>query len=198
MTMPADMSASLCVRHLQPRVRFGSSFSHSWLDTSRPMADFALGDQGVQALAITRAAKASRRPLRPQLHRVLEAQVAWVHVGVAGGLRHEQSDHVAGQQVNPQLLLVHLRRLAAQNVHACGGFEVAQVQLDVSAAGVKRREIGLADPSMIEQRGDQHLMPDFDFTQRDLIGGVRVLLGRHPFGTGRRLGPAHDVIARAQ
>ena len=35
--------------------------------------------------------------------------------------------------MDPQLPLVHLRRLATQHVHAGGGFEVAQVQLDVAA-----------------------------------------------------------------
>ena len=41
MTVPDDVSTSLCARHLEPRIRFGASFSHSWFDTSRPMADLA-------------------------------------------------------------------------------------------------------------------------------------------------------------
>ena len=51
---------------------------------------------------------------------------------------------------------------------------------------------------MIEQRGDQNLVRDFDFSQRDFIGELRVLLGRHPLWTGRGLGPAHEVVRRAQ
>ena len=132
---------SLGAWHLQPRVGFGPSFSHSGLNTSGPTADLALSDQREQPLAIIRAAKPSRQPLRPHLHRVLEAQASWIDVGIAGGLRHEQSDHVVGQQVDPQLFLVHLRRLAAQDVHARGGLEVAQVQFDVPATPVGQRQL---------------------------------------------------------
>ena len=127
------------------------------------MADSALGDQREQPLVVLRRTNPSRHPLGPKLHRVLEAQAARVHIGVAGGLRHEKSDHVVGQQMDPQLLLIHLGRLAAQHVHAGGGLEVAQVQLDAPAARVQRRQIVLAEPSMIHQRGDQNLVPDFDF-----------------------------------
>ena len=37
----------------------------------------------------------------PQLYCVLEAQLTGVLTGVAGRLRHEQTDHVVGQQVPP-------------------------------------------------------------------------------------------------
>ena len=97
MTMRLDVLPSLGAWHLQPRVGFGPSLSHSWLDTPGPTADLALSDQREQPLAIIRAGKSSRHPLRPQLQGVLEAQAAWVHVGVAGGLRHEQPDYVVGQ-----------------------------------------------------------------------------------------------------
>ena len=72
------------------------------------MTHLALRDQREQPSTVVRSRQSARHPLRPQLHRVLEAQVARIHVGVAGGLCHEQSDHVVGQQVNPQLLVVHL------------------------------------------------------------------------------------------
>lgn len=75
--------------------------------------------------------------------------------------------------MDPQLLLIHLRRLAAQCIHACGGLEVAQVQFNVPATRVQRRQIVLADLAEIEQRGDQHLVRDFDFTQREFIGRAR-------------------------
>ena len=97
MAMRLYVLTSLGAWHLQPRVGFGPSLSHSWLDTPGPTADLALSDQREQPLAIARAGKSSRYPLRPQLQGVLEAQAAWVHVGVAGGLRHEQPDHVVGQ-----------------------------------------------------------------------------------------------------
>jgi hypothetical protein len=103
--------------------------------------------------------------------------------------------------MDPRLLLVHLRPslcLAAQHVHARSGLEVAQVQLDVSATRVQRREIVPADLAMLQQRGDQHLVGDFDFPQRQFAGKVRVLLGRHPLRARIRLGPAYEVLTRAR
>jgi len=79
-----------------------------------------------------------------------------------------------------------------------GGLEVTQVELDVPAACVQRREIVLADLLMIEQRGDQHLVRDFHFTYLQFIWKSLILLGRHPLWARRRLGPAHEVVARAQ
>jgi hypothetical protein len=95
------------------RGRVLPSFSHSRLDAPGPMADFALGDQGEQPLVVLRRRQSSRPPLRPQLHRVLEAQAARVHASIAGGLHHEQPDHVVGQQVDSPLCLVHLWRLGS-------------------------------------------------------------------------------------
>ena len=152
-TMALYFAPSLRTRNLQPWVGFGSSLSHSRLNASGPVAHPALGDQGEQSPAALRGRHPSRDPLGPQLHGVLEAQTARVHAGIAGGLRHEQSDHVIGQQMDPQLLLVHLRRLAAQHIHAGGGLEVAQVQLKVPATRVQRAEIVFADLPVIEQRG---------------------------------------------
>jgi len=39
------------------------------------------------------------------------------------------------------------------NVHAGGGLQVAQVQLDVPALCVQLRQVVLADPPVIKQRG---------------------------------------------
>src|SRR5450830_689831 len=100
--------------------------------------------------------------------------------------------------MDPQLFLVHLRRLAAQHVHARGGLEVAQIELDVPATRIQRREIVLADFAMIKQCGDQYLVGDFDFTDREFVREVSVLLGRHPLWAGRRFWPAHEVLACAQ
>lgn len=84
-----DLSASLRARHLQPRIGFRPSFSHSRFDASGPVADLALGDQREQLLAIACGPQASRVPLGPELNRVLEAQAPRVDAGVAGGVRHE-------------------------------------------------------------------------------------------------------------
>ena len=89
--MALYLSSSLGTRNLQPWVGFGSSLSHSRLDASGSAAHAALGDQREQPPAILRGREASRDPLRPQLHSVLEAQLTRAHAGVAGGLRHESS-----------------------------------------------------------------------------------------------------------
>lgn len=73
-TMELYLSSSLGARHLQSRVGFGPSFSHSRLDASGPVADPGLGDQREQPVAILCGRKSSRDPLGPQLHGVLEAQ----------------------------------------------------------------------------------------------------------------------------
>lgn len=111
-------------------IGFRPLFSHSRLDASGPMAGPALGDQRERLLAILLGRKSARDPLRPQLHRVPQAQAARVHAGIAGGLRHEQSDPVVRTPADgPTLLLVHLWRLAAQYIHARRSFEVAQVEV---------------------------------------------------------------------
>ena len=51
---------------------------------------------------------------------------------------------------------------------------------------------------VVGQHADEQVALHFDFAQRDGVGGVGVLLGRHPLGTRRRLRPAHDVVSRAQ
>jgi len=89
MAMDFDFSAGLGAWNLQPWVGFGSSFSHSWLDSPRAMTHPALCDQREQACAILLGRQASRDPLRPQLHSVFEAQVTRVYPSIAGGLRHK-------------------------------------------------------------------------------------------------------------
>lgn len=137
MAVLLDLPASVGTWHLQPWVWFWPSFSHSRLDTPGPMADLALGDQREQQLAILRGRKSSCDPLGPQLNRVLEAQATRVHAGIGGGLGHQEADHVVGQQMGLQLLFIHFWRLAAQDVHPCGGLEIAQVEFDVPAARVQ-------------------------------------------------------------
>lgn len=49
MPVPLYMTTRFGARHLQPWIRFRSSFSHSRLNASGPMADLALSDQRVLA-----------------------------------------------------------------------------------------------------------------------------------------------------
>ena len=85
MAMALYLSAILGARNLQPGVGFGSSLSHSRFDASAAMADPALDDQREQPPEILRSRQTSFDPLRAQLNRVLEAQAARVHAGIACG-----------------------------------------------------------------------------------------------------------------
>jgi hypothetical protein len=50
------MSAGLIAWCFQPWVRFGSSFSHSWLNAPWTMTDLGLSDQYEQPLVVLRHA----------------------------------------------------------------------------------------------------------------------------------------------
>ena len=128
MTMPLEVSASLVAILFQPRAGFRPSLTHSWLEPSGPINHLALGDKREQTPVVAHGRQTSREPLDTQLHGVFEAQLTQVDIGMAGGLRHEQANHVVGQQMDPQLFLVHLRRQAVQHLNAGGGLKVAQVE----------------------------------------------------------------------
>src|SRR3989344_7321601 len=200
MSIETYLSASLSPRYFQPRVGLGSSLAGPWFYSSGSVAHFQLGDQPEQdgVLRYWIAAQTPGSPFRPQLHGMFEAQLAWVYVGVERRLRHEQADQVVSEQVHPQFLLDHRRRLATEHFHAEGGLDVAQVQLHVPAAPVQLGQRALSDPAMIEHRGDQDLPVDLHFSYGDLIW-VRFVLRRcHPLGPRLRLRPAYEVIALTQ
>ena len=48
-------------------------------------------------------------PLRRWLYRVFKTRLSRAHAGIASGPRHDQLNHLVGQQVDPQLLLVYLQ-----------------------------------------------------------------------------------------
>ena len=54
MPVPLYMTTRFGARYLQPWIRFRSSFSHSRLNASGPMADLALSDQREQSLVVLR------------------------------------------------------------------------------------------------------------------------------------------------
>src|ERR1019366_8919600 len=138
MTMAGYLASSLSARNFQPRVRFGSSFARSGLDSTRSVADSELRDQREQDgdIAGSVTAQSARDPFRPQLHGVLKTQLARMYVGVEGGLCHEQADQIVGEQVHPDFLFVHLRGVATEDVHAQSRFNVAKIQL--SGKGLAR------------------------------------------------------------
>ena len=131
MTMPLEVLVSLVARLFQPRAGFRPSLSHSWLEPSGPINHLALGDKREQPPVVAHGRQSSRELIDTQMHGLFEAQLTRVDTGTAGGLLHEQADHVVGQQMDPQLFLVHLRRQVVQHLHAGGGLEVAQVELSL-------------------------------------------------------------------
>lgn len=53
-------------------------------------------------------------PGEPDLQGMLEAELTWQPVGQEGRLGHHETNEVVGQQINPDLLLCHCWRFAAQ------------------------------------------------------------------------------------
>src|SRR5262249_40923050 len=72
-----------------------------------------------------------RRERRQSLLGALEADLARLHFARAGGHGHDRAQQVVRQQVNPDLLLDHLRRLAAQDVHLHRRFDGSDIDLPV-------------------------------------------------------------------
>lgn len=70
-------------------------------------------------------------PGHPDLHGVLEAELAGNLVGQQRSLRHQQANQIVPKQVDPQLLGGHVRSLAPQVLHSEGRLDVSQVQLNV-------------------------------------------------------------------
>ena len=95
-----------------------------------------------------------------------------------GGALHQAADQVEGDQAHPQGLVRHGRAFHGEELHAQRGLEIAQLQLDVPAAGV---EVGQLDafvfPVVGECRDQNQLalllgavfVGDLDETDFDLL-----------------------------
>ena len=157
MTMSHDVCPGLLARDFQPRVGLGPTFSSSGLDASWAVVDAQLSDepekqrQGV--IGCTR--QAAHNPFAPQLHGVFEAQAPWRHMGSARGLCHERSDQIVGEKVHPDLLLVHLGRVAAELGHLQGGLDRAQIELDVPSQPKELAECSFANLTRVQKARDQ-------------------------------------------
>ena len=105
MTMDGYLAASLSPGYFQPRVGLGSSFARPRLYSVGPVAHFQLGDQPEQCGVVQRriVREPLRSPLHPHLHGVFEAEFARVYAGTERCLRHEQTNQVVGEQMNPPL-----------------------------------------------------------------------------------------------
>jgi hypothetical protein len=134
--MRTDVVASFGARDFEPGIGLGSTFAGAWFDAPGPLTDGRLGHESEQGGGVGVDLNATCRPFAPQLHGMFEAQLARVDIGLEGRLRHQQPDQVVGEQIHPQFLLDHLRRLATQDVHAECGLEVSKIEL--SGKGLAR------------------------------------------------------------
>src|SRR5450631_115746 len=200
MAMLTYVPARPSSRYFEPRERFGSSLASSWFYASRSIADSELRDEPeeLSVLCHSQGRQRLRRPSRPHLHRMFEAQLARLDTGAVRRLCHEQSDQVVGEQIHPQFLLHHRRALATESLHAQGRLDAAQVQLYVPALLVELGQLALGCRAWFEQRAHQDASADLQLAHRQLWGERRILLAAHPRRPRLGLGPAHPMITLAQ
>jgi len=101
--MEPYLSTSTPSRHFQPRVGFGPTFSGAGFDTTWPIAHTQLSNQSEQEFQGVFAviAQPVRDPSAPQLHSVFKAERAGMSGSFLRSLRHQQTDQVVGEKVDP-------------------------------------------------------------------------------------------------
>jgi hypothetical protein len=131
--MEPYLSTSAPSRNFQPRVGFGPTFPGAGFDTTWSIAHAQLPNQSEQEFqgGVAMIAQPVRDPFAPQLHSVFEAERARMSGGLLRRLRHQQADQVIGQEVDPDLLFIHLWSVATQLCHLQGRFNRAQKQSDI-------------------------------------------------------------------
>ena len=125
----------------------------------------------------------------------------------AGRFEHRQADEVVGDQVHRQFLVDHRGGLAAQEVHAHRGLDVAEKQLGLPAAAVEVGEGFGGERDRIEKSRDDGDRLDAeafdadaegDFAQPDRFGqGIPDGLVR-PARAGLGLEPEDEQVSRAE
>lgn len=118
MSTETHLFTSFFARDFQPWIGFGSAFARPGFQAPGAIAGARLRNESEQGSEVGVAIHATRRPPDPQLYGVFETQFPRVNVGTHGRLRHEQTDQVIREQMNPQLFVHHLRGVAAQDVNA--------------------------------------------------------------------------------
>ena len=185
MSISTQSFTSLDPRSFQPRIGLGSAFTGMRFYSSGPITDGRLRDEAEQGVRISTQIDAMRGPFGPQLRGVFEAQLPRMNAGIQRRLRHQKTDQIVGEQMNPQFPLDHARCEAAQDFDAERGFDVAKIQLHIPALRVQLIERALSDLPLVQQRGDQDLAVDQHFPYRQFVGRFSVLLGR----SSTRVGP---------
>ena len=142
-----------------------------------------------------------------RLQRPLEADRPRRDVVPRRGLGHHRADQVVRQDVRPHLLADQLRRLAPQLAHLHRRLERPQVELGVPPRPVQRRP----GPPWSPARGSSRVVTTTTDRVRNPGCSTRTRASRTVIDVGqrlvrlpvqrpdrRRLGPADDVVVRAQ
>lgn len=129
---------------------------------------------------------------------MLEADFPWRNACCERGLHHKKPDQVVRQQMDPDLLVHHFGRLAAEDVHPHSLLDMANIQLHVPALFVECFHIRFADPLVTRHRGHHDLATGFELTHGDRFR--RPLTGRltHPVRLELWLFDFNQVVALPQ
>src|SRR5215203_6543485 len=187
-----------------------SPFHFARLGPPRPLAHpvprHRLRDRRAGLLGILDAQAQLRAKGIQRLHRPARSELPRLQPLVIRCLRHRAARQVVPQQVYPQLLTHHRRRLATQLGQTQTLLERADIHLRVPAAEIQTPDVLLAGRRGVRHRRDQvHLFApetwllhrDTQHAHRDLIG--QRVPGRLIDGPGpARLFPALQVIVLAQ
>jgi hypothetical protein len=105
--------------------RLGPAFALPGLDPSGPEPDARLCDEQQRSMYEhpVGTVTAALVPADPDLHGEFGAELTRYLIGEQCGLRHQQSDQVVGEQVDPQRLARHLGATAAQGLYAEGSLD---------------------------------------------------------------------------
>lgn len=141
-----------------------------------------------------------------RLDRPLETDRSRFDAVFGGGLSHDRTDQIVGQNVRPEFLPDKFRCLASQDIHLHRLFQRSQIKFGVPSRTIELREIVLAELLGIEQRrGDDEylhtkarlLNADATFPDHQEFGQRIVGLAIDGTGLGR-FGPLDNVIVVVQ
>ena len=145
----------------QALVVFGASFDGPWFGAVGPIGKAVSGEtfeQGIEKLSPPSRADAGAghdgRPLPDPGDGSLEGDTLERSIVSRGGFKHERSNEVVRNLIHGQLFVNHLGSLAAKNVHAEGGLDVAQEEFGQPASPVEFDKGVLGKCPRIEQCGD--------------------------------------------
>ena len=163
----------------------GAAFDGSGLGATGSVGEAVSGEtyeQGMEkSLSPSRAridGGQERGPLADGDDGALEGDAVEPDVVLRGGFEHEGADEVVPDAIHGQLLVNHRRGLAAKDVHAEGGLDVAQEEFGPPASTVEFDQGVPGKGLRIEQGGHdgdllgskpRHLDAEVDLAQREAI-----------------------------